>query len=150
MIRAIAITYILISLTTFPATEIPREPVQIAEDIPPPIAEDIPPEPLLESLGNFKITMYTAGFESCGKYPDDPEYGITRSGARVQENHTIASDWAVLPEGTRVMIEGFGNTIYTVEDIGGLVNGKHIDIYVLNLERANRWGLKKREVWLVK
>jgi len=143
MIRVIAITYILISLATFPATEMPREPVQIAEDIP-------PPEPLLESLGNFKITQYTAGFESCGKYPDDPEYGITRSGARVQENHTIASDWAVLPEGTRVMIEGFDGIIYTVEDTGGAVIGKHIDIYVLNLESANRWGLKKREVWLVK
>ena len=143
MIRVIAITYILISLTAFPTTEKPREPVQIAEDIP-------KPEPLLENLGDFKITQYTIGFESCGKYPDDPEYGITRSGARVQENHTIASDWAVLPEGTRVMIEGFDGIIYTVEDIGGLVNGKHIDIYVLNLESANRWGLKKREVWLVK
>jgi len=103
----------------------------------------------LESLGDFKITQYTAGFESCGKYPDDPEYGITRSGTTVKENHTIASDWSVLPAGTKVVIEGFGNTIYTVEDIGGLVNGKHIDVYTPDLKAATRWGLRKREVWIV-
>ena len=147
MIRAIAITYILISLMTFQTTITEKEPIPIAEDIPPPITEDIP---IMESLGDFKITQYTAGFESCGKHPDDPEYGITRSGARVQKNHTIASDWAVLPKGTKVMVEGFNGIVYTVEDTGGAVIGKHIDIYVLSLERANRWGLKKREVWLVK
>jgi len=101
-----------------------------------------------ESLGCFTVTAYTAGFESCGKHPDDPLYGITATGAEVQENHTIASDWDVLPPGTRVRIEGLPYT-YIVEDRGGAVKGKHIDLYIENLDDALEWGVKSREVWLV-
>jgi len=101
-----------------------------------------------EPLGRFKITAYTAGFESCGKLPDDPLYGITATGARVKENHTVASDWNVLPPGTRIRIEGIPH-IFTVEDRGGAVRGKHIDIYIEDLEEALEWGVRDREVWLI-
>lgn len=101
-----------------------------------------------ESLGHFKITAYTAGFESCGKPPDDPLYGITATGTRVKENHTIASDWNFLPPGTKVAIEGIPH-IFTVEDCGGAVKGKHIDIYIESLEEALEWGVRDREVWLI-
>ncbi len=101
-----------------------------------------------ECLGSFKVTAYTAGFESCGKHPDNPLYGITATGTRVAEHHTIASDWDVLPPGTKVRIEGFPYT-YIVEDRGGAVKGKHIDIYMQELDEALAWGVKHREVYLI-
>ncbi len=70
-----------------------------------------------EFLGLFKVTAYTAGFESCGKLPDNPLYGITATGTRVEENHTIASDWDILPPGTGIRIEGFP-CVFRVEDCG--------------------------------
>ena len=136
MIKFILIPLIIISLNI---------PI---ENIKPEI--EVEPEPeVLESLGEFKITAYSLDYASCGKYPDDPLYGITRSGRRVTPHHTVASDWDILPEGTKVTIEGFGDTIYTVEDTGGAVIGKHIDVYMENPDNANDWGLKEREVWIV-
>ena len=99
-------------------------------------------------LGVFEITAYTAGFESCGKLPSDPAYGITKSGAKVQENHTIAADWTVLPKGTKVMIEGSPHT-YTVEDVGGAIKGKKIDVYMESLSDAQEFGRQKLKVWVV-
>lgn len=56
----------------------------------------------------YEVTAYTAGFESTGKNPGDPLYGVTASGAYVQENLTIACG----PEhefGTRIYIPYFDN-----------------------------------------
>lgn len=101
----------------------------------------------LVALGAFKITAYTAGYESTGKRPGDPEYGITFSGAKVQEEHTIAADWDVLPEGTRVYIEDVG--IRVVEDKGGAIQGKIIDLYIPNLDDALDWGRQERKVYVI-
>jgi len=101
-----------------------------------------------EFLGLFKVTAYTAGFESCGKLPDDPLYGITATGTRVKENHTIASDWNILPPGTKIRVEGF-SCVFRVEDCGGAVRGNHVDIYMENLDEALEWGVRNRYVWLV-
>ncbi len=95
----------------------------------------------------FKITAYTAGYESTGKRPGHPDYGKTASGAMVKLNHTIAADWKVLPKGTVVRIEGL-NYQYVVEDKGGGVNGKHIDLYVATESEAKEWGVKRRKVWV--
>jgi len=99
-------------------------------------------------MGLFKITAYTAGPESTGKRPGDPAYGITASGAKVRPEHTIAADWDVLPPGTKVYIEGVGER--TVTDKGGAVKEKHIDLYIPELEDALNWGVRHREVWIIK
>lgn len=51
----------------------------------------------------------------------------TCSGRKAKANHTIAADLSVLPLYTDVYIEGMG--IYTVEDRGHSVRGRHIDVY---------------------
>jgi len=111
----------------------------------------------LTDLGEFEITAYTAGFESCQKLESDSTYGQPKiSGSTIvdyetvyaQENHTIASDWSVLPPLTRVKIEGLPY-IYTVEDIGPGIVGKELDLYISNLDEANEWGRQTRKVWLV-
>jgi 3D (Asp-Asp-Asp) domain-containing protein len=97
----------------------------------------------------FKTTAYTAGYESTGKRPGDPLYGITYSGKTVQENHTIAADPEVLPIGTVVKIEGFDCT-FVVEDTGSAVNGQHIDIYMEDLDDAKDYGVQYRKIIIVK
>jgi 3D (Asp-Asp-Asp) domain-containing protein len=101
-----------------------------------------------EYIGEFEITYYTAGPESTGKTPDHPAYGITRSGTVVEEGRTIATDWDVLPPGTKVYIDGIGERI--VEDTGGAIVDKCIDVYVEDLEVALQGGRHKADVWIVK
>jgi len=102
---------------------------------------------ILDEIGEFKITAYTAGFESTGKYPGDPAFGITASGATVQEDLTIAADWDVLPLNTWVYIEDVGYRF--VQDKGGGIKGNCIDLYISNLDQAQEWGVQQKRVWLV-
>lgn len=94
-----------------------------------------------------ECTAYTEGFESCGKLPSHPAYGITASGKRVAVG-MIAADTTVLPFGTKVYIEGMG--IYTVEDTGGAIKGNCIDIYMPNLNDAIKFGRQHRHVIVLK
>ena len=108
-------------------------------------------EPMAEEteyIVEFEITYYTAGPESTGKTPDHPAYGITRSGTVVEEGRTIATDWDVLPPGTKVYIDGIGERI--VEDTGGAIVDKCIDVYVERLEDIPSIGRHKADVWIVK
>ena len=105
------------------------------------------PEPVKEYIGEFEITYYTAGPESTDKSPEHPQYGITRSGTKVKEGHTIAADWTVLPAGTKVFIEGIGERV--VEDTGGLIVDKCIDVYIERLEDIPSVGRHKADVWIM-
>lgn len=87
------------------------------------------------------LTAYTAGFESTGKTPSHPQYGITASGAKVKDNHTIAVDPNVIPLGTYVYIEGLG--IRKAEDTGSAIKGNKIDVYIPDLDEAIAFGVKK-------
>lgn len=81
-------------------------------------------------VGNFKLTGYCA----CKKCTLGT--GITYSGKPVRANHTVAADLKVLPLNTFIILEGTQgknvevyNGVYQVEDKGGGVKNKHIDIY---------------------
>lgn len=92
-------------------------------------------------LGQFTLTAYTAGPESTGKYPGHPAYGITASGAYVEEGVTIAVDPRVIPMGSRVYIEGIGYRV--AQDTGGAIKGRRIDVYMEDLQEALQFGVKK-------
>ncbi len=74
--------------------------------------------------------------------------GITKSGKVVERGH-IAADWDILPQGTRVYVPGYGRGV--VEDIGGAIKGKRIDVFMGYGEEALReamnWG--RREVRII-
>ncbi len=92
------------------------------------------------SLGVFKLTAYCPCYE-CSK-----GWGrMTSSGRLAQENHTIATDPSVIPEGTRVVING---TVYVAEDTGGGVVGKHIDIFMESHSATLSFGVQHAEVFL--
>lgn len=93
-----------------------------------------------DSLGVFKTT----GYCNCEKCSNGT--GLTYSGTAPTANHTISADLSILPLGTKVRI---GDIIYTVEDIGGGVDGHKIDIYYSSHEDALAHGLSSAEVFLV-
>lgn len=95
----------------------------------------------------YEVTAYTANFESTGKHPDHPEYGITASGARVQENHTIACG-KDLAFGTQVYIPYFDN-VFTCEDRGGAITTGKIDVYMESLDDALSFGRRQLEVQIL-
>lgn len=95
-------------------------------------------------------TGYTAGFESTGKYPDSPSYGVTYSGVKVKRDmfSTIAADLSVFPLGTILWIPDYGFGV--VADKGGAIKGKHLDLYYDTVQDVyEKWGKKTLEVYLV-
>jgi 3D (Asp-Asp-Asp) domain-containing protein len=86
------------------------------------------------------LTAYTAGYESTGKTPSHPAYGVTRSGTMVEEGRTVAVDPAVIPFGTRVYIDGIG--FRTAEDTGRAITGSRLDVFIESLEEARSFGVK--------
>lgn len=97
-------------------------------------------KPHLESLGVYKITAYCACKKCCGKTD-----GITASGTKAKAGRTIAAPKNI-PFGTKIMINGH---IYTVEDRGGAIKGKRIDIYFDTHEEALKFGVKNIEIFKV-
>ncbi|VGO16098.1 Cell wall-binding protein YocH [Pontiella desulfatans] len=73
--------------------------------------------------------------------------GVTSSGATVRPG-SIAADISIYPYGTIMHVPGYGYG--RVEDTGGAIKGRHIDLYRPNHWFARSWGVKKLKVkvWL--
>lgn len=91
----------------------------------------------------FEVTAYTNGYESTGKYPGHPEYGITASGKRTKEGRTVAAPPSI-PFGTKLYIEGIGYRI--VEDRGADIVEGRLDLFIEDLNRAKKFGRQKLKV----
>lgn len=95
-------------------------------------------------------TGYTAGFESTGKTPDHPEYGITYSGVEVKRDlySTIAADLNVYPIGTIMYIPDYGYGV--VADKGSAITGNKIDLYYETVDAVyDEWGKKEVDVYII-
>lgn len=73
-------------------------------------------------IGTFLLT----GYDDCCQCQEE-FVGTTALGVPPRENHTIAVDPNIIPLGTHLLINGIE---YVAEDVGGGVNGNHIDIFV--------------------
>nr|WP_274363551.1 MULTISPECIES: 3D domain-containing protein [unclassified Paenibacillus] len=96
-------------------------------------------------------TGYYAGFESTGKTPKDPGYGITYSGVKVRRGlfSTIAADKNVFPIGTILHIPGYGYGV--VADTGSAIKGKKIDLYFETKKLVySQWGKKNVKVKVIR
>jgi 3D (Asp-Asp-Asp) domain-containing protein len=98
-------------------------------------------------------TGYTAGYESTGKRPDHPQYGITYSGVKVRRDKntisTIAADPRVFPLGTIVYIPDYGYAV--VADVGSAIKGRKIDLYFATIKQVYKeWGKKEVEIQVIK
>ena len=103
-------------------------------------------------------TAYTAGYESTGKRRSHKLYGITSSGVKALQFHTIAMDSSV-PFGTLVYIPMFKSKPnkgwFVVQDRGGAVRldrgqkGVHkVDIYIESRNDALKFGRKSIEIYI--
>lgn len=95
-------------------------------------------------------TGYTAGFESTGKNPNHPEFGITYSGVKVKRDlySTVAADLNVFPIGTILFIPGYGFGV--VADKGGAIKGNRLDLYYETVKDVyEKWGKKTTKVYIL-
>lgn len=89
-------------------------------------------------LGEYKITYYCSCMKCCGK-----TNGITASGEKVQAGVTVAAP-KEFPFGTKLLINGHA---YTVQDRGGAIKNKRIDIYCETHEEAIKNGVDYYDVY---
>ncbi|MEL7647245.1 MAG: 3D domain-containing protein [Sedimentibacter sp.] len=97
-------------------------------------------------------TAYDLSYASTGKYPDDPEYGITASGTKAQPG-TVAVDPSVIPLGTKLYIASTdGSPDYgyaTALDTGGAIKGYRIDLFMEDGTKANNYGIRQVKVYVL-
>ena len=93
----------------------------------------------------MEVTAYTA--DECDKTPDHPYYGITASGEKVKEHHTIAAGPSI-PFGTKIYIPKYLKC-FTVEDRGGAIGDSNIDIYMEDINEVNKFGRQQMWVFVV-
>jgi len=94
----------------------------------------------------MEATAYTAYYCCTDKHPDDPWFGITASGRRV-EHGIVAVDRNVIPLGTRLYVEGYGFAI--AADVGGAIRGNKIDLYMYRISDALQFGRRHLYVWVL-
>ncbi|HET6319333.1 MAG TPA: 3D domain-containing protein [Chloroflexota bacterium] len=73
---------------------------------------------------------------------------LTASGIRCHWG-TVAADWRLYPPGTRLLIEGFPNDVFVVEDSGGAVRGNIFDVWFPDLAAARAFGTQKLKVTIL-
>lgn len=81
-------------------------------------------------------TAYTAYCKGCS--------GTTAYGIDLRANpneKVIAVDPKVIPLGTKVWVEGYGEAI--AGDTGGAIKGDKIDVFIPTYEQAMQWGRKQ-------
>lgn len=73
--------------------------------------------------------------------------GITATGVNLNKNpnaKVIAVDPSVIPLGSKVYVEGYGEAI--AADTGGAIKGNKIDVHVPSKSQAQNWGVKSVKV----
>ena len=96
--------------------------------------------PFWTSHGDYTVTFYCACVKCCGKTD-----GITYTGALAEEGLTVAVDPDEIPLGTHLFIQGIGFRV--AQDIGGAIQGNHIDVFVEDHQRALELGVMQAEVY---
>lgn len=97
------------------------------------------PAPSATREMTVRATAYTAYCNGCS--------GITATGINLKANpdkKVIAVDPKVIPLGTKVWVEGYGEAI--AGDTGGAIKGNRIDVFIPNKSRALQWGSKNVKV----
>ena len=83
----------------------------------------------------MRATAYTAYCTGCS--------GITANGTDLRSNpnqKVIAVDPRVIPLGTKVWVEGYGEAI--AADTGGAIKGNKIDVFIPTDGQARIWGVR--------
>lgn len=90
----------------------------------------------------MKATAYTADCAGCS--------GVTATGIDLRNDRSkkvVAVDPNVIPLGSRVYVEGYGEAI--AGDTGGAIKGNRIDLHVATTDAANSWGVRTVNVTIL-
>ncbi len=98
-----------------------------------------------ERIGKFELTFYTEWED--GILPEQASFRVTKSGKIVEDWWTMAADPSVLPLGTLVYIPSLsrkpGGGLFRVEDVGGAIKGRKLDLYIGDvLEALRLWKME--------
>ena len=96
----------------------------------------------------FTATAYCSCKKCCNKDPSSKWYGITASGRKARWG-TVAVDRRLIKLGSRLRIEGFPDTVFRADDVGGAIKGKRIDLWFSSHRKALEFGRQKLAVELV-
>ncbi len=96
----------------------------------------------------FTATAYCSCKKCCDKDPSNKWYGITASGRKAGWG-TVAVDRRLIKLGSRLRIEGFPDTVFRADDVGGAIKGKRIDLWFPSHRKALEFGRQKLVVKLV-
>ncbi len=97
----------------------------------------------------FKATAYCSCVKCCDKDPSDKWFGITASGKKAKWG-TVAVDRKIIKLGSKLRIDGFPETIFRAEDVGGSIKGNHIDVWFPSHKEDIQFGVKNIVVQLVR
>ena len=81
------------------------------------------------------VTAYAVG---CDVKPGS----LTKAGTTPVAGFTVAADPRILPLGSIVYVEGWGQRM--VHDVGGGVKGRHVDMFVSSCKEAKRIRQRRR------
>jgi len=142
---------------TTPAAEAPTESTPAVEEQAPAPAESAPAvetqapaevAPAVEAAApsskeiTVEATAYTASCEGCS--------GITATGINLLEDpnqKVISVDPSVIPLGSKVYVEGYGEAI--AGDTGGAIKGNKIDVFIPSKQEAINFGRKQLKVTIL-
>ncbi|MFJ5759232.1 LysM peptidoglycan-binding domain-containing protein [Neobacillus sp. NPDC093182] len=128
-----------------PAVEATTEPAPAVQEQAPAPAESAPAvEAAAPSSKEITVeaTAYTASCEGCS--------GITATGINLLENpnqKVISVDPSVIPLGSKVYVEGYGEAI--AGDTGGAIKGNKIDVFIPSKQDAINFGRKQLKVTIL-
>ncbi len=91
------------------------------------------------------VAKTTAYADGVGGVPLNPK---TATGTRTRWG-VVAVDPKVIPLGSTMKIDGYDDTLFTAEDIGGGVKGNGVDIWLPDPEDAKRYGIQFRLVTII-
>ncbi|WP_432360918.1 3D domain-containing protein [Sporosarcina sp. UB5] len=101
-----------------------------------------PPE---DSTGTEMIVTATAYTAYCTGCSGTTAYGIDLRANPDQK--VIAVDPTIIPLGTKVWVEGYGEAI--AGDVGSAIKGHKIDVFIPSYESAMEWGVKKVKIKII-
>jgi len=92
-------------------------------------------------LGTFAVRAYTHS------HPRGGASNKTALGTVPATGRTVAVDPHVIPLGSRIHIEGVGERI--VEDTGGKIKGRRLDLFLPSAADCRQFGVQSQEVLLL-
>ena len=105
---------------------------EVKEDIKEDVKQEVKEERAYKTI-RVTSTAYTAYCRGCS--------GVTATGINLRKNpnmKVIAVDPRVIPLGSKVWVEGYGEAI--AGDTGGAIKGNKIDVFLPTTAKAKNWG----------